>query len=598
MVVSAASDTRTVSIETEFVLTIGRQGSARAEGNPKKLWKNLASVSKREKVVSHPSDGLTAESFLNAFRDKVEGIRASTASEPPPSFDSPPCTSSFSRFRMIGESDLHRLVSAAANKPCKLDPVPTWLVKYADELSPFITFLFNASLTAGQFPSSQKCAMVTPILKKPTLDPNDLLNYCPISNLTFLSKLLERVVHEQLMSYISTNNLLPDEQLVYHKHRSTETAVLRVLSDAFAAADRGLVTLIGFLDLSAAFDTVDHRILLNRLNHSFGVEDVALGWMASYLEKRSQFVRFYGSVSSTAYVSASVPQGSVLGPVYFIAYTADDFRILHDAGFNVMGYADDLQLYNHSLAAEVTSLASRMSSCIADVGAWMASNYRRLNPTKTELILLGSPRQLVNITLRSVRIDEAEIPLSPLVWDLGVYLDSGLSLQDHTDKTVRLSFFHLRQLRLIRRSLPQDAMHSLVHALVHSRLDYCNSILANAPSGLLGQLQSVLRAAARLVLHLPACSQVSDLMHEKLHWLDINKRVTFKLCIIGYKCQHELSPGYLSSMCVPSCSIPGRASLRSSTVSTLLVPRVSTKSFGMRGFFHACPSIWNNIPPH
>ena len=141
-------------------------------------------------------------------------------------------------------------------------------------------------------------------------------------------------------------------------------------------------------------------------------------------------------------------------------------------------------------------------------------------------------------------------------------------------------------------------MHSLVRALVRSRLDYCNSILANAPSGLLGQLQSVLRAAARLVLRLPARSQVSDLMHDKLHWLDINKRVTFKLCVIGYKCQHELSPGYLSSMCVSSCSIPGRASLRSSAVSTLLVPRVSTVSFGMRGFFHACSSIWNNLPPH
>ena len=260
-----------------------------------------------------------------------------------------------------------------------------------------------------------------------------------------------------------------------------------------------------------------------------------------------------------------------------------------------MGYADDLQLYDHSPAAEVSILASRMSSCIADVGA---SNRLRLNPTKTELILLGSPRRVMNITLGSVRIDEAEIPLSPLVRDLGVYIDSGLSLKDHVDKTVRLAFFHLRQLRLIRRSLPQDAMHSLVRALVHSRLDYCNSILANAPSGLLRQLQSVLRAAARLVLRLPARSQVSDLMHEILHWLGINKRVTFKLCVIGYKCQHELSPDYLSSMCVSSCSIPGRASLRSSTVSTHLVPRVSTKSIGMRGFFYACPSIWNNLPPH
>ena len=140
-----------------------------------------------------------------------------------------------------------------------------------------------------------------------------------------------------------------------------------------------------------------------------------------------------------------------------------------------MGYADDLQLYDHSLAAEVTSLASRMSSCIVDVGAWMASNRLPAQPTKTELILLGSPRRVVNIKLGSVRIDEAEIPLSPLVRDLGVYIDISLSLQDHVDKTVPLAFFHLRQLRLIRRSPPQDAMHSLVRALIHSRLDYATA---------------------------------------------------------------------------------------------------------------------------
>ena len=128
----------------------------------------------------------------------------------------------------------------------------------------------------------------------------------------------------------------------------------------------------------------------------------------------------------------------------------------------------------------------------------------------------------------------------------------------------------------------------IVRALIHSRLDYCNSILANAPSGLLGLLQSVLRAAVPLVLRLPARSQVSDLMHEKLHWLDINKRVTFNLCVIGYKCQHELAPCYLSSMCISSCSIPGRASFRSSTL----------HSSGPEGIheilWHAwfLPSIW------
>ena len=177
-----------------------------------------------------------------------------------------------------------------ANKNCELDPVPTWIVKkYADELSSFIAILFNESLRAGQFPSTQKCAVITPVLKKSTLDQNDLGSYRPISNLTFMSKLLERCAYEQLTSYLTDNGLLPELQSAYTKNRSTETAVLKVLSDAYAAADDRKVTLLSFLDLSAAFDTVDHGILMQRLRFSFGMGGSVLDWIRSYLEGRTQY---------------------------------------------------------------------------------------------------------------------------------------------------------------------------------------------------------------------------------------------------------------------------------------------------------------------
>ena len=155
---------------------------------------------------------------------------------------------------------------SAACKFCELDPAPTWIIKkYANELSPFIVKLFNTSLTSGVFPTSQKCASVTPALKKVTLDPFDLGNYRPISNLKFVSKLLEHAAHEQIVGYASENQLLPDTQSAYQKPRSTETAILKVLSDVYEAADSDKLTLLGLLDLSAAFDTVDHQIILSRL---------------------------------------------------------------------------------------------------------------------------------------------------------------------------------------------------------------------------------------------------------------------------------------------------------------------------------------------
>jgi hypothetical protein len=168
----------------------------------------------------------------------------------------------------------------------------------------------------GVFPASQKLASVTPVLKKASLDPLDLSNYRPISNLTFLSKLLEHAVYEQIIGYFDSHHLLPETQSEYRKNRSTETATIKVMSDAYQAANAGLVTLLGLLD------TVDHQILLCRLKHDYGITGRVIEWIQSYLTGCTQFVRFNGTTSRTMTVTSSVPQGSVLGPILFIAYSA------------------------------------------------------------------------------------------------------------------------------------------------------------------------------------------------------------------------------------------------------------------------------------
>ena len=178
--------------------------------------------------------------------------------------------------------------------------MPTWLVKqFVNEFSPFITLLSNASFRNGIFPSSLKCAVVTPALKKSTLDRSDANNYRPISNLTFICKLLARVALNQLNVCLQQYNLLPGLQSAYIHCHSTETAMLKVPFDAFVAADTGQATLLGLLDLTAAFDTVDHAILIERLRLTFGVVDSALHWMTSYLTGRTQYVRYHGEVLTT-----------------------------------------------------------------------------------------------------------------------------------------------------------------------------------------------------------------------------------------------------------------------------------------------------------
>jgi len=278
----------------------------------------------KNKKKTSVMEGLTADGFLRAFQDKVESVRSSTASAPQPEFQGDGCETTWRAFDVIDVVCIEKLIQQAANKNCALDPVPTWLVKqFAKELAPFLSVLFNRSLQTGTFPASQKAAIIiTPVLKKSSLDPHDMNSYRPISNLSFVSKLLERCVNDQLNEHLSANGLLPDMQSAYRKHHSTETAVLNVLSDVYAAADVKQVTLLCLLDLSAAFDTVDHDILIRRLQHTYGLHDTVLQWFRSYLTDRSQSVWYNGQMSLSVTIRFSVPQGSVLGPNLFVLYAA------------------------------------------------------------------------------------------------------------------------------------------------------------------------------------------------------------------------------------------------------------------------------------
>ena len=222
--------------------------------------------------------------------------------------------------------------------------------------------LCNTSLHDGTFPKTQKCALVTPVLKKSNLESSDMNNYRPISNLSFMSKLLERCVNDQINQYLQSNNLLPPQQSAYRKLHSTESAVLRVLSDVYEAADRGKVTILALLDLSAAFDTVDHTILLSRLKHEFGFQCHVADWFKSYLMDRSQCISYNGTTSVPQILTCGVPQGSVLGPVLFLIYTANTIAIARKHGFSVHAYADDLQLYDHGDPKVSCTLVQRLSS--------------------------------------------------------------------------------------------------------------------------------------------------------------------------------------------------------------------------------------------
>ena len=358
----------------------------------------------------------------------------------------------------------------------------------------------NISLQEGRLPSSQRHAIVTPILKKSGLDAANVLNYRPISNLTYISKLVERMVNQQVVAYLDENKLLLKLQSGFRAWHSTDTALLKVLFDILLSADQQQVTLLVLLDMSAAFDTVDHAILLQRLESSFGVSGGVLSWLSSFLDGRTQRVHLLDSTSLVEFVRSGVPQGSILGPLLFLLYTADIHLIASDFGLNVHCYADDGQLYISSKAGAAESSIERVTACINQLDRWMSSNRLKLNSDKTQLIWLGSRQQLLKVNPDSILLGASTVRFQSLVVDLGVVLDSNLSMRDHVSRLCRTSYYQPRQLRVIRRSLTTRACTQLVLALVNSRLDYCNSLLSGITDQLLSQRQSVLRASARLVL--------------------------------------------------------------------------------------------------
>jgi hypothetical protein len=280
------------------------------------------------------------------------------------------------------------------DKSSAADPLPTNLLKQVvTELAPYLTELFNRSLALDYFPGMYKAAYITPLLKKPSLDAADVKSYRPISNLSVLSKLLERLVATQLIDYLKSAQLFPLYQSAYRMNHSTETAVLHVLSEILTAADRGDLSALVLLDLSAAFDTVDHNVLLKRLDISYGVTGCALQWFQSYLCGRTQHVRLGLGKSPIVRLLCGVPQGSVLGPILFVLYTADLVRVIDEHDLHGHLFADDTQVRGSCPPCDVSALQSRISTCLDDVASWMRSNRLQLNTSKTELLWCATARR-------------------------------------------------------------------------------------------------------------------------------------------------------------------------------------------------------------
>ncbi len=256
------------------------------------------------------------------------------------------------------------------------------LEKGVEEVIDPLLAIINSSLSLGYVPKTFKLAVIKPFIKKPQLNPKDLVNYRPISNIPFLSNILEKVASSQLYSFLEKNYICEDFQSGFRPSHSTETALIRVTNDLLLSSDRGCLSLL-VLDLRAAFNTIDHNILLNRLENFFGISGSALEWFKSYLFDRHQFVAVNEELSYRSQVQYGVPQGSVLGPLLFTLYMLPLGNIIRKHGVSFHCYADDTQLYISSRPGE-THQIEKLMKCIVDIKNWMMNNFLLLNSEKKQ----------------------------------------------------------------------------------------------------------------------------------------------------------------------------------------------------------------------
>jgi DNA-directed RNA polymerase subunit F len=571
-------------------------------GDQKTLFKvvdDLLHNKTATKLPSCESDLELANKFNDFFATKITKLRDQMSSNTGTGvhLHQPEMSSQIvhelSDFRPATENEVEKVIKSSKSKQCKLDPIPTQLLKECLEaLLPTITKLVNLSLEMSTMPANLKKALVTPLLKKAVLDLEIFKHYRPVSNLAFISKVVERIVAIRVREHMDINDLHESFQSAYKSLHSTETALLRVQDDILCALDQRKCILLVLLDCSAAFDTIDHDVLINRLASVFGIKGKALKWFRSYLLDRLQSVTINGVESDMWNLIFGVPQGSVLGPILFIIYTTPLGEILRRHSISFHLYADDSQLYLAFKLPDREDAYSQMESCIDEIRVWMSANFLCFNDSKTEVIFFGSKHNLKAEPQIPLKVGNELITPTASARNIGVLMDQSMSMQVHIANICKSAWQHLRQIGMIRKHLDDISTERIIHAFVSSKLDHQNGLLYGVPTTQLLKLQRIQNAAARLITRSKKHEHATPLL-ETLHWLPIRQRINFKILLFIYKCLNNLAPIYLSELIEP---LIHTRSLRSTNLKLLKCPKSNTSSYGDRSFSHAGPMLWNRLP--
>ena len=494
--------------------------------------------------------------------------------------------STLSCFTMIDESILKNIIFSLENKNSP-DEINDKLLKniYPTIEKPLIN-LINSSLEQGIFPDVLKMSTVIPIQKKENaVNASDLR---PINTLPIIEKILEKVVYAQLLEFIVKNNIISKHQSGFRKGHSCETAIQCVLDDWKNWADDGYSVMAVFLDLQRAFETIDRKKLLSKLEF-IGIRGNVKKWFQSYLNNRMQCVKLNGFTSNEILNEYGVPQGSVLGPILFVLYINDMVDIMDNVSIHL--FADDTLIYYYS--KDLDQLVHCINNSLEKIHNYTCSNLLKINAKKTKFMLISKERVKEEFVANSykIEINNEQIEQVKKIKYLGVIIDDKLLFKEHCNYMVSKISYAINYMSRCSSTLSVWSRKIIFNTLILPHFNYCATIMYLFQQNEIGRLQKLQNRAMRIIL---SCNRYASIntMLSSLQWLPVSLYIKYNVLVFIFKVKTGSAPSYLTSKLTYNNEIHQYNTRQQNNF--FIPPR--NKKIGTNSVFHKGLNDFNKLP--